>query len=49
MNIHLTEAQLIWLAETFAAADINTKIEIDPESTLEQQLVEMGDWKRRVR
>jgi hypothetical protein len=42
MTIHLTQKQLEWLAGVFQAADIETKIRIDGECHLEQQLVELG-------
>ena len=40
MKIYLTEKQLKWLAEQFAAADIETKIDIDVEGEFETQLEE---------
>ena len=42
MTLHLTKKQLEWLAKQFQDADVETKIDIDSESNLEQQLFELG-------
>jgi len=41
MDLHLTQKQLEWLAKQFQDLDIETKIDIDSESHLEQQLIEL--------
>ena len=41
-TLHLNQKQLEWLAGVFQEADIETKIDIDSECHLEQQLVELG-------